>query len=36
MRLDVTHISVQKALGKVVHWMEHVTDAEYRAGPAVT
>ncbi len=27
----MTHIAIQEALdGKVVEWMEHVTDAEYR------
>ncbi|HKR75990.1 MAG TPA: cupin domain-containing protein [Rhodanobacter sp.] len=31
----MTHIAVQEALdGKVVEWMEHVTDAQYLAGPA--
>ena len=26
----MTHIAIQEALnGKVVEWMEHVTDAEY-------
>jgi hypothetical protein len=29
----MTHIAIQEALdGKVVTWMEHVTDAQYRAG----
>jgi quercetin dioxygenase-like cupin family protein len=29
----MTHIAIQEALdGKVVDWMEHVTDAEYLAG----
>ena len=29
----VTHIAIQEALeGKVVQWMEHVTDEEYRLG----
>ena len=28
----MTHIAIQEALeGKAVHWMEHVSDAEYRA-----
>ena len=32
----MTHIAIQEALdGKTVEWMEHVSDAEYRAGPAV-
>jgi quercetin dioxygenase-like cupin family protein len=32
----MTHIAVQEALdGKVVDWMEHVTDAEYLAGDVV-
>jgi quercetin dioxygenase-like cupin family protein len=31
----MTHIAVQEALdGKVVTWMEHVSDDEYRAGPS--
>ncbi|MFC0205738.1 (R)-mandelonitrile lyase [Novosphingobium soli] len=31
----MTHIAIQEALdGKMVEWMEHVTDAEYLAGPA--
>jgi quercetin dioxygenase-like cupin family protein len=31
----MTHIAIQEALdGKVVDWMEKVTDAEYRGGPA--
>jgi quercetin dioxygenase-like cupin family protein len=31
----MTHIAIQEALdGKVVDWMEQVTDAEYNAGPA--
>ena len=30
----MTHIALQEALdGKVVEWMQHVTDAEYLAGP---
>lgn len=30
----MTHIAIQEALdGKMVVWMEHVSDAEYRAGP---
>jgi hypothetical protein len=30
----MTHIAIQEALdGKVVEWMEHVTDEEYVAGP---
>ncbi len=30
----MTHIAIQEALdGKVVDWMEHVTDEQYRAGP---
>ena len=30
----LTHIAIQEALdGKVVTWMEHVSDDEYRAGP---
>jgi len=29
----MTHIAIQEALeGKVVQWMEHVTDEEYRSG----
>lgn len=29
----MTHIAIQEALdGKVVTWMEHVTEAQYRAG----
>jgi quercetin dioxygenase-like cupin family protein len=33
----MTHIAVQEALdGKVVTWMEHVTDDEYSAGPSPT
>lgn len=32
---SMTHIAIQEALdGKNVVWMEHVTDAEYLAGPA--
>ena len=31
---SMTHIAIQEALGgKVVEWMEHVTDEEYRQGP---
>jgi quercetin dioxygenase-like cupin family protein len=31
----MTHIAVQEALdGKMVEWMEHVSDADYLAGPA--
>jgi len=31
----MTHIAIQEALdGKVVDWMEHVSDAQYLAGPA--
>ncbi len=31
----MTHIAIQEALdGRMVAWMEHVTDAEYLAGPA--
>jgi quercetin dioxygenase-like cupin family protein len=30
----MTHIAIQEALdGKMVEWMEHVTDAQYSAGP---
>ena len=30
----MTHIAIQEALdGRMVDWMEHVTDAEYLAGP---
>jgi hypothetical protein len=30
----MTHIAVQEALdGKVVDWLDKVTDAEYLAGP---
>src|SRR5579872_1408469 len=30
----MTHIAVQEALdGRMVDWMEHVTDAQYLAGP---
>ena len=30
----MTHIAIQEALdGKVVEWMEHVTDKEYLSGP---
>jgi hypothetical protein len=29
----MTHIAIQEALdGKVVDWMEHVTDKQYRLG----
>jgi quercetin dioxygenase-like cupin family protein len=32
---SMTHIAIQEALeGKVVDWMEHVSDARYLAGPA--
>jgi len=32
----MTHIAIQEALdGKVVTWMEHVSDDEYRAGPPI-
>jgi quercetin dioxygenase-like cupin family protein len=32
---SMTHIAIQEALdGKVVDWMEHVSDAQYLAGPA--
>jgi quercetin dioxygenase-like cupin family protein len=32
---SMTHIAIQEALdGKLVDWMEHVTDAQYLAGPA--
>jgi len=31
----MTHIAIQEALdGSMVEWMEHVSDADYRAGPA--
>ena len=31
----MTHIAIQEALdGKVAEWMEHVSDAQYLAGPA--
>jgi quercetin dioxygenase-like cupin family protein len=31
---SMTHIAIQEALdGRMVDWMEHVTDAEYLAGP---
>jgi quercetin dioxygenase-like cupin family protein len=31
----MTHIAIAEALdGKVVDWMEHVTDAQYLAGPS--
>ena len=31
----MTHIAIQEALdGKVVDWMEHVSDEQYRAGPS--
>jgi quercetin dioxygenase-like cupin family protein len=30
----MTHIAIQEALGgKFIEWMDHVTDAEYLAGP---
>jgi hypothetical protein len=30
----MNHIAIQEALdGKVVEWMEHVTDEQYLAGP---
>lgn len=33
----MTHIAVQEALdGRTVEWMEHVTDAQYLAGPGHT
>ena len=33
----MTHIAIQEALdGKVVEWMEQVTDAQYRATPRQT
>jgi hypothetical protein len=29
----MTHIAIQEKLdGKVVEWLEHVTDAQYRSG----
>jgi quercetin dioxygenase-like cupin family protein len=32
----MTHIAIQEALdGKMVHWMDHVTDEQYLGGPAV-
>lgn len=32
---SMTHIAIQEALdGKLVDWMEHVSDAQYLAGPA--
>ncbi len=32
----MTHIAIQEALdGKTVNWMEHVTDAQYLAGPGL-
>jgi len=32
---SMTHIAIQEALdGKMVEWMEHVTDAQYLKGPA--
>jgi quercetin dioxygenase-like cupin family protein len=32
---SMTHIAIQEALdGKVVEWMEHVTDEQYLAGPS--
>jgi quercetin dioxygenase-like cupin family protein len=31
---SMTHIAIQEALdGRMVDWMEHVTDAEYSVGP---
>jgi hypothetical protein len=31
----MTHIAIQEALdGKIVEWMEHVTDENYLAGPS--
>jgi quercetin dioxygenase-like cupin family protein len=34
---SMTHIAIQEALdGKVVEWMEHVTDEQYLAGPAAS
>ena len=31
---SMTHIAIQEALdGSFVHWMEHVTDEQYLAGP---
>jgi hypothetical protein len=31
----MTHIAIQEALdGRVVDWLEHVTDEEYLAGPS--
>ena len=33
----MTHIAIQEALdGKNVVWLEHVTDAQYMAGPPGT
>lgn len=33
----MTHIAIQEALdGKVVEWMEHVTDEDYLAGPSAS
>lgn len=33
----MSHIAIQEALeGKMVEWMEQVTDAQYRAGPPAT
>jgi quercetin dioxygenase-like cupin family protein len=33
----MTHIAIQEALdGRVVDWMEHVTDDEYLAGPSAS
>ena len=34
-KIGMTHIAIQESLdGKVVQWMEHVTDEQYNAGPA--
>jgi hypothetical protein len=31
----MTHIAIQEALdGSFISWMEHVTDAQYLAGPS--
>jgi hypothetical protein len=31
----MTHIAIQESLnGKNVDWLEHVTDAQYAAGPS--
>jgi hypothetical protein len=33
----MTHIAIQEKLdGKVVDWMEHVTDGQYRSNPLST